>query len=998
MNANWLYRHGLNLLAIALLATMMAPTAKAQQPTGDRLYRVIVMDNLDEKQAQDVKKLMEGWTFIPTIVQTSGDKFQAVYGEFATHAEAVRAKQQLEREGIQNGDIVSEPRAGVAAPPAESYTVVVQEFVDRPMALELRDKLQKQGFGNPQVRRDDKGSRPYYQVTVGVYSSIEDARGTLTEFFRQGYQTARVQTIRGEAVQAIAAPVTPTPTPGKHEIAPPPITKEEALSPLITQSDLWKSLSDEQKRQVLMQLEIERAQRSATPDQAKLIGRMIDLEKRLANLSKQVQDEIDLIKMTQEKDKQIRDQLSSLYSQATNAVQASKNRAAISALKEITKLDNDNRFGYRNHAMAQIELLERQEKGDMYPGQMAVIEKSYKTYQNTAQQSEAVGDIDSLQRAIDAWTRIQLLDPKYEPEAKDKISDLTIKLNNLKNEKNTRTQKDARTIQMIEGGLGVAIVAIGFMLLLIWTRGRKRHMELMRKVQEITTIRPMRELGANETPLLGAGPAKSDSEPDIFTPRTPRTAVAAADDAMANAGDPLAMAPAKPAAAPAPAKEKKSFFGRKKKDKEAPKAEPEAAPAAAAMATDESLDALFGGSTETVRSETMQPEPAKAEAAPAEPKAVGDDFNLDDIFGGSTPSPAPKAEAPQPAPAKAAAPAADEDPFSALFNESPAPQPAAVASAKPAAAAETQEPVVIGGTTTPEADNTDLLSIFDEVVGGSVDTDADQTRPQEKISMSRDDDPFASMLGSPSAPPARHEDETEIPGIKLDEPAVDSPFNFDLSGITPESESTRTEFQNMPNFDTMGQGGNGSTGVSLDFEDDALGQPPHGWEGHYDYADLTVEADTPCKSGQQYVRFQKREGNGKAHYRFRFGDISGVVAIEFDMCCNDKNKFLLGFYVERDGDFQQSVHTKILRSEAQTTPTIHMQGEAAPYLLGSWAHIKYVVDLNEGRINGYIDSTHVVRDLPLNPNPQVLNTLSIRDNINTTGDLMLDNIKVYQVS
>ena len=61
------------------------------------------------------------------------------------------------------------------------------------------------------------------------------------------------------------------------------------------------------------------------------------------------------------------------------------------------------------------------------------------------------------------------------------------------------------------------------------------------------------------------------------------------------------------------------------------------------------------------------------------------------------------------------------------------------------------------------------------------------------------------------------------------------------------------------------------------------------------------------------------------------------------------------------------------------------------------AHNKYLVDLEAGKLNGYIDSTHVVRDLPVQQSPSYLNTLSIRDNINTTGVLLLDNIRVYKI-
>ncbi|MBI3736607.1 hypothetical protein HY256_08870 [Candidatus Sumerlaeota bacterium] len=120
--------------------------------------------------------------------------------------------------------------------------------------------------------------------------------------------------------------------------------------------------------------------------------------------------------------------------------------------------------------------------------------------------------------------------------------------------------------------------------------------------------------------------------------------------------------------------------------------------------------------------------------------------------------------------------------------------------------------------------------------------------------------------------------------------------------------------------------------------------------------------------------------------------------MEFDLRCNDKNKFLLGFYIEKDEDFQQAIHTKILRSESQTAPSIHIHGQPAPYMLGTWAHIKYVIDLNDGKVDGYVDDRHVARAVSLPQVPKYLNTLAIRDNINTTGQLFIDNIQVKKIA
>ena len=345
-------------------------------------------------------------------------------------------------------------------------------------------------------------------------------------------------------------------------------------------------------------------------------------------------------------------------------------------------------------------------------------------------------------------------------------------------------------------------------------------------------------------------------------------------------------------------------------------------------------------------------------------------------------------------------------------------------------------PISFGGEdTAPSAaaeDTSDLLSMFDAPIAGG------GSAPAAGGGLS--DNPFEAMFESvepgngststydPSLVAAMDED-TEIPGITLDvnDPfapvggrggSAETAFHDSPKGRKPENDSTNTGFTDsvdLPSFsfDDMTSSVGASSpptsvmpaleatvdslegGIALSFEDLPIGAQPAGWEGDYDYATLTVEADTPPRGFHQYLAYRKTEGTGKALFTHPFPAIRGKAVIEFDMRCDDKNKFLLGFYIEHDGDFQNSINTKILRSEAQTTPTIHMQGESAPYLLGSWAHIKYVVDLDAGLVNGYIDGTHMARDVPFEKNPGSLNTLAIRDNINTTGVLLLNNIRVY---
>ena len=176
-----------------------------------------------------------------------------------------------------------------------------------------------------------------------------------------------------------------------------------------------------------------------------------------------------------------------------------------------------------------------------------------------------------------------------------------------------------------------------------------------------------------------------------------------------------------------------------------------------------------------------------------------------------------------------------------------------------------------------------------------------------------------------------------------------------------------------------------------------VGQKPADWQGEYDYASLLVSEENPPNGAGKYLKFEKRTGAGSANYTLRFPNAAGRVMVDFDLRCDDKNKYLLGFYVEKDEDFKQSVHTIVHRIDSKTPPTLRIQGEPIGYELGAWRHIRFELNLLSGTVTALVDGKQVVRDAKLPSNPSFVNTLSIRDNLATTGVLCLANIQVTGV-
>jgi hypothetical protein len=259
------------------------------------------------------------------------------------------------------------------------------------------------------------------------------------------------------------------------------------------------------------------------------------------------------------------------------------------------------------------------------------------------------------------------------------------------------------------------------------------------------------------------------------------------------------------------------------------------------------------------------------------------------------------------------------------------------------------------------------------------------------------------VSSAPTSEPGEVEEKpqpAEVPDLGIDFSALMSPPAAPESPVVSGPETTAApEPVSAPEPATASpvvEQVSDSVYFSQGFDDEPTGQCPEGWRGEYDYASLLVDDTSPANGEGRCLKFEKKSGAGSANFVCEFPKVTGHVIVEFDIRCDDKNKYLLGFYIEKDEDFKQSVHTIVHRLDSKSQPSLRIQGEPIPYEFGSWCHLKYDINLLLGTLNAFVNDQQIVKDGKLPTNPAYLNTLSIRDNTNTTGVLMLDGIKIYK--
>ncbi len=304
---------------------------------------------------------------------------------------------------------------------------------------------------------------------------------------------------------------------------------------------------------------------------------------------------------------------------------------------------------------------------------------------------------------------------------------------------------------------------------------------------------------------------------------------------------------------------------------------------------------------------------------------------------------------------------------------------------------ELAKPAPVPAPSPPVEDN-DMVSIgaFDISPESSAEPASTIAPSDEVVSINFDEEPVL-----PTAAPVL--DNTPAKVTSSMDADLEALLRGSFSDASQESESVPESLE--PAVSAAGAiAASGSTEQIVfqqSFDEETEGSSPSDWRGEYDYSTLSV-ANLAEAGHAKCLMYEKMEGVGSATYHLSFPPAKGRVTLELDVRCDDKNKFLLGIYLEKDEDFKQSVHTIVHQLDPNGPASLRVQGEAVPYQMETWRHLKYEIDLVEGLLDAWVDDDQVVKGSKLPVAPEYFNTLSIRDNLATTGTLYLDNIRISE--
>lgn len=908
--------------------------------SGGGKFQVRVLSNLDNQRASALQATLrqDGYGSISKVEKDG--KFAIVVGPFSSREEANGALAELKQqdyspEAVEDASSPEGTSTGRTVSTAEAgklYRVLVYEFPKSPDPQKAKDLADS----NKKALLEDD------YANVSVVDDTESYKVFLGSFAGDDEAKKMAESLvkDGYSLSKVVATKEATPAPPVADEGGKPAPKSVAAAPaepVELPAELKARLSPAE--QATAQRIIAQRQKeiggTATADE------IIELRQSVKQLGQQVKEVVQVVTTNEEDKREKAKKINAIYSDYRAAMNQRNWDVAEQKLTEVQQVDPaEASLEYKR------ELLNRMRAGTMNQP-TAEMQKDSKQKADTARGEALKAELrKDYETARTRWYDVLALDPNN-AEAKNKTIELT-KLVEAAHQPAGGASGGGSLFgpgpnqkYVIGGVAGVLAILVAIVVILI--RNSKRERELMKQVQELT-------LHGGETWAAG-NPMAAGHAPAV--------------------GDAFGPTMALPQVEAAPGESSKA---KKKKDKgKAAATSPLAAPS---LATEGSTASgrLFSGSS--LAGSSFSPPPIEEEEQEVEPEPV-------------------VAEAIEPEHKHEDRPAGEADVVFLAGMDSPMRTPSL------------PEMPDFPGSMLPPAASSESLSL-DELSIPLPSMDAPPPlvaeSPSEPILKLPDID-LEALLGSAPPPSARIEDIAPPTGIDLEEtktavrpptPAV-APAPGAISGFEATTQLPAVAPPGaVASVGAATPGSSNGLYYQQNFDDEPVGKQPNNWQGEYDYATLTVDNTAPANGSAQCLRFEKRTGAGSANYICTFPKASGRVLIEFDMRCDEKNKYLLGFYIEKDEDFKQSVHTIIHRTDSKSQPSLRIQGEPIPYQLGTWRHIKYDLNLMAGIVNAWVDDQPVVKDGKLPSNPAYVNTLSIRDNLATTGLLFLDNIKIYK--
>jgi sporulation related protein len=907
--------------------------------TPGTVFRILVADKLPEQTANSFKNQLIGWGYTPVELSQKSDGYEVLLGAFYSENEAGTAKQFLEEEGLNPRKIITVTGAK-AVKVKKSAAETIQKKIFRVMAGEFSDLATANGM---QTALEGDG---YFPIEVVNVSGMQRVYIGSFESGNEADKLASVLRDDGYAqakMVSVDAGSTSLIVPFEKTVD----EKKDFVTDFIergaseSQKDVWGGLNPTEQKEIT-----EIAFGSTDP----YANSIIDIQKKLKALDDKQKDIVLSIrdKALQARDRKI--QIASLFAQCNRARDRKEWDKALSFIEKVRSIDSNN---------PGIELKERIIK--------AAIDKDIDVVQSsedivkTLRKAEKLESEDKIMEALPQWqyllsiTKMGSLDRQKAETAIGRINGL------VKEEEKRKKKQEEKWQYMIYGAFGLMVVL--FIVVLSMAMKRRKHdQELLRRVQELT-LKPRLEL------MEGGGPASIED----LTGGVQPAAAAAMSAAAPEAPPPVQAEPPPPAPEPVvpepivpevpvvppldPAPEPVV--------KKAPITPPPPPPFEEVTLVEVEPDIPVHAMDEISLEPELELEPVAAQNSDDQEHVLMDDLtSLDDLVIDTS--------EPDPLEDIIIEPGTDiedilaETPVSLdeISEDLEAPEP---------------EPVII-----PE------LAAKPESVAKPEELPVETVA--EKRSLDSDETKTDIQYSSDIAPV------DEVKPVKVVEEKKFSPEPVKETVTSVPVEEKASVEKKAPSGVLKAS----SDGIIFEqnFENDAVGDQPSNWKGDYNYASLKVNDEFPSPNSKKCIVFDKQKGAGSAFYSCHFPDTQGEIGIEFDFRCDKKNKYLLGFYIEKDEDYRYSVHTIVQYIDSgkkNTKPSLRIQGKPTPYNWGDWCQMKYIVNLDKSTVDGYINGKLLSDGERLASCPSSLNTISIRDNLATVGKLMIANIRIYKV-